>query len=50
LPLSASFLGSGEESVEQAKGFQAVMMRATEDVSKPIMDAFEKALKEHKAP
>ncbi|WP_192248060.1 phasin [Mesorhizobium caraganae] len=38
-----------EESAEQAKGFQAVMMRATEDVSKPIKDAFEKALKDRKA-
>ena len=38
-----------ENSAEQAKGFQAVMMRATEDASKPIKDAFEKALKERKA-
>jgi phasin len=38
-----------EKSAEQAKDLQAVMMRATEDVSKPIKDAFEKALKEQKA-
>jgi phasin len=38
-----------ERSAEQAKNFQAVTMRATEDVSKPIKDAFEKALKELKA-
>ncbi|AZO47957.1 MAG: phasin [Mesorhizobium sp.] len=38
-----------EKSVEQAKDFQAVTMKAAEDVSKPIKDAFEKALKERKA-
>ncbi|TJW49423.1 MAG: phasin [Mesorhizobium sp.] len=38
-----------EKSAEQAAGFQAVMLRASEDVSKPIKDAFEKALKERKA-
>jgi phasin len=38
-----------EKSVEQAKDFQAVTVRAAEDVSKPIKDAFEKALKELKA-
>ena len=38
-----------EKSAEQAKDFQAVMMRASEDVSKPIKDAVEKALNEHKA-
>ena len=38
-----------ERSAEQAKGLQAVMMRAAEDVSKSIKDAFEKALKERKA-
>lgn len=38
-----------EKSAEQAKGLQVVMMRASEDMSKPIRDAFEKALKERKA-
>ncbi|GLS40907.1 phasin [Mesorhizobium tianshanense] len=38
-----------EKSAEQAKALQAVMMRAAEDASKPIKDAFEKALKERKA-
>ncbi|GLS35129.1 phasin [Mesorhizobium tianshanense] len=38
-----------EMSVEQTKNFQAATMRAAEDVSKPIKDAFEKALKELKA-
>ncbi|TIS82488.1 MAG: phasin, partial [Mesorhizobium sp.] len=32
-----------------AKTLQAVMLRATDDVSKPIKDAFEKALKNLKA-
>lgn len=36
-------------SIEQAKTLQAVMLKAGEDVSKPIKDAFEKALKELKA-
>ncbi len=38
-----------EKSAEQVKDFQAVMMRATEDASKPIKDAIDKALNEHKA-
>ncbi|RWX61011.1 phasin [Mesorhizobium sp. M2A.F.Ca.ET.039.01.1.1] len=38
-----------EKFAEQAKGFQVVMMRASEDMSKPIKDAFEKALKERRA-
>lgn len=38
-----------EKSAEQAKGVQALMLRASEDVSKPIKDAFEKALKVRKA-
>lgn len=38
-----------EKSAEQAKAIQALMLRAGEDVSKPIKDAFEKALKERKA-
>jgi hypothetical protein len=35
-----------EKSLEQAKDFQAVTMRGAEDVSKPIKDVFENALKE----
>lgn len=38
-----------ENSAEQAKALQALMLRATEDVSKPIKDAFETALKVRKA-
>ncbi|TIW04867.1 MAG: phasin [Mesorhizobium sp.] len=38
-----------EKSAEQAKAIQALMLRASEDVSKPIKDAFEKALQERKA-
>ncbi|GLR46026.1 phasin [Mesorhizobium amorphae] len=38
-----------EQSVEQAKNFQATAMRATEGLSKPIRNAFEKALTELKA-
>ncbi|BCH12840.1 phasin (plasmid) [Mesorhizobium sp. 131-3-5] len=38
-----------EKSAEQAKAIQALMLRASEDVSKPIKDAFDKALKERKA-
>lgn len=38
-----------EKSAEQAKALQAVMIRAGEDMSKPIKDAFEKAVKERKA-
>ncbi|RRH91997.1 phasin [Mesorhizobium tamadayense] len=34
-----------EKSAEQARGLQAAMMRAGEDMSKPIKDAFEKVLK-----
>ncbi|WP_292280700.1 phasin family protein, partial [Mesorhizobium sp.] len=37
-----------EKFAEQAKGFQVVMMRASEDMSKPIKDAFEKALNERR--
>ncbi|RJT41411.1 phasin [Mesorhizobium waimense] len=48
--LQTAFLSKQiENSAEQAKTLQAVMMRATEDVSKPIKDALEKALKERKA-
>jgi len=38
-----------EGSAEQAKVIQALMLGATEDVSKPIKDAFVSALKERKA-
>ncbi|KUM25208.1 phasin [Mesorhizobium loti] len=38
-----------ERSAEQAKALQALMLRASEDVSKPIKDAFEKALKVREA-
>ncbi|MDG4902115.1 MULTISPECIES: phasin [unclassified Mesorhizobium] len=48
--LQAAFVNKQiDTSVEQAKTLQAVMLRATEDVSKPIKDAFEKALKNLKA-
>ncbi|WP_296743561.1 phasin [Mesorhizobium sp.] len=48
--LQAAFVNKQiETSVEQAKALQAAMLRATEDVSKPIKDAFEKALKDLKA-
>lgn len=48
--LQAAFLHKQiETSAEQAKALQALMLRATEDVSKPIKDAFEKALKVGKA-
>ncbi|SFP87338.1 phasin [Mesorhizobium sp. NFR06] len=38
-----------EKSAEQAKLMQALILRATEDMTKPIKDAFEKALKGRKA-
>ncbi|MDX8515732.1 phasin [Mesorhizobium captivum] len=38
-----------EKSAEQARSLQAAMIRASEDMSKPIKDVFEKALKERKA-
>ncbi|MEO5321898.1 phasin [Mesorhizobium sp. CC13] len=48
--LQSAFLNKHiETSIEQAKTLQAVMLRAAEDVSKPIRDAFEKALKDPKA-
>ncbi|CDX21827.1 Phasin [Mesorhizobium sp. ORS 3324] len=48
--LQAAFVNKQiDASIEQAKALQAVMLRAGEDVSKPIKDAFEKALKELKA-
>lgn len=39
---------SFETAVEQAKELQAITSKAAEDVSKPIKDAFEKAVKELK--
>ncbi|KUM27768.1 phasin [Mesorhizobium loti] len=48
--LQAAFVNKQIEiSVVQAKTLQAVMLRATEDASKPIRDAFETALKGLKA-
>ncbi|MBZ9711170.1 phasin [Mesorhizobium sp. ESP7-2] len=48
--LQAAFVNKQIEiSVEQAQTLQALMLRAGEDVSKPIKDAFEKALKDLKA-
>ncbi|BCH23339.1 phasin [Mesorhizobium sp. L-8-3] len=38
-----------EMGVEQAKEFQALTTKAATDVSKPVKDAFEKALKDLKA-
>ncbi|MER8458354.1 phasin [Mesorhizobium sp. M1300] len=38
-----------ENSAEQAKALQALMLKTTEGVSKPIKDAFETALKVRKA-
>jgi len=50
IELQAAFLHKQlEKSAEQARGLQATMMRAGEEMSKPIKDAFEKALKERKA-
>ena len=48
--LQTSYLRSRvEQTVEQAKEFQAVASKAAEDVSKPVKTAFEKALKNLKA-
>lgn len=48
--LQSAFLNKQiETSIEQAKTLQAVMLQATAEVSKPIKDAFEKALKGLKA-
>jgi phasin len=38
-----------EKAVEQAKEFQAAATKAAEDVSKPIKDVYEKAMKDLKA-
>ncbi|RUW64693.1 phasin family protein, partial [Mesorhizobium sp. M4B.F.Ca.ET.049.02.1.2] len=44
LELQAAFLRKQiENSAEHAKAIQALTLRASEDVSKPIKDAFEKA-------
>ncbi|GLS40632.1 phasin [Mesorhizobium tianshanense] len=49
LELQTAFLHKQiEKSAEQAKALQALMLKAAEDVSKPIKDAFEMALKEFK--
>ncbi|MDX8505586.1 phasin [Mesorhizobium captivum] len=48
--LQAAFVNKQiDVSIEQARTLQAVMLRAGEDASKPIKDAFEKALKDLKA-
>ncbi|MDX8478908.1 phasin [Mesorhizobium sp. VK24D] len=48
--LQAAFVNKQiDVSIEQAKILQGVMLRAGEDASKPIKDAFEKALKDLKA-
>jgi phasin len=39
-----------EMTVEQAKEFQALTSKATTEVSKPVKDAFEKAMKDLKSP
>jgi phasin len=50
LELQTAFLREQvEKSAEQAKLMQTLILRATEDVTKPIKDAFEKALKGRKA-
>jgi phasin len=47
--LQTAFLRKGVEmTVEQAKDLQAVTAKAAEEVSKPMKDAFEKAMKELK--
>ncbi|WP_352812330.1 phasin family protein [Mesorhizobium sp. M0293] len=38
-----------EKSAQQSKALQALMLRASEDMSKPIKDAFEKTSKVRKA-
>lgn len=50
IELQSAFLNKQiENAAEQAKSLQSVLMRAREDISKPIKDAVEKALKERKA-
>ncbi|MER8976282.1 MULTISPECIES: phasin [unclassified Mesorhizobium] len=49
LELQAAFLRKQVElTVDQAKEFQAVTTKAAEDISKPIKDVFEKAMKDLK--
>jgi len=49
IELQTAFLRQRVESaVEQAKELQAITSKAAEDVSKPMKDAFEKAVKELK--
>jgi phasin len=49
IELQTAFLRRGVEmAVEQAKELQAVTSKAAEDVSKPMKDVFEKAMKELK--
>lgn len=46
---TAYFRRTFETTVEQARDFQAVASKAAEDVTKPVKDVFEKAVKELKA-
>jgi phasin len=49
IELQTAFLRKqGEKTVEQTKEFQALTSKAAEDVSKPIKDVFEKAMKDLK--
>jgi phasin len=49
IELQSTFLRQRVEvAVEQAKDFQAVSTKAAEDVTKPLKNAFEKALRELK--
>ncbi|MDX8503477.1 phasin family protein, partial [Mesorhizobium sp. VK4C] len=48
--LQAAFMNNQiDASIEQARTLQAVLVRASEDVSKPIKDVFEKALQDLRA-
>ncbi|RWA88251.1 MAG: phasin [Mesorhizobium sp.] len=48
--LQAAFMNNQiDASIEQAKTLQAVMVRAGEDLSKPIKDVFEKVLQDLRA-
>ncbi|AZO32357.1 phasin [Mesorhizobium sp. M1B.F.Ca.ET.045.04.1.1] len=50
IELQAAFVNKQiDASIEQAKTLQAEMLRASEDVSRPIKDAWEKALNGFKA-
>jgi phasin len=49
IELQTSYLRKAvETAVEQAKDFQSVSTKAADDLSKPMKDAFEKAMKELK--